>query len=76
MATTHVAIGSMTVAQVQKVPRPNCDDATLDTGGAAMNRKSMLTIGIAAVWLAVLGGLAISAQDKVHRESAGRARVL
>jgi hypothetical protein len=30
---------------------------------AAMNRKSMLTIGI-AVWLAALGGLAISAQDK------------
>ena len=29
-----------------------------------MNRKSMLTIGIAAVWLAVVGGLAISAQDK------------
>ena len=29
-----------------------------------MNRKSMLTIGIAAVWFAVVGGLAISAQDK------------
>ena len=29
-----------------------------------MNRKSMLRIGIATVWLAVLGGLAISAQDK------------
>ena len=29
-----------------------------------MNRRSMLTIGIATVWLAVLGGLAISAQDK------------
>ena len=29
-----------------------------------MNRKSMLTIGIATIWLAVLGGLAISAQDK------------
>ena len=29
-----------------------------------MNRKSMLTIGITTVWLAVLGGLAISAQDK------------
>ena len=28
-----------------------------------MNRKSMMTIGI-AVWLAVLGGFAISAQDK------------
>ena len=28
-----------------------------------MSRKSMLTVGIAA-WLAVLGGLAISAQDK------------
>src|SRR6185503_21079759 len=35
-----------------------------DTGGAAMNRKSVLTIGITTVWLAVLGGLAISAQDK------------
>jgi len=29
-----------------------------------MNRASMLTIGIATVWLAGLGGLAISAQDK------------
>ena len=29
-----------------------------------MNRKRMLTIGIATVWLTVLGGLAISAQDK------------
>jgi hypothetical protein len=28
-----------------------------------MNRKSMLTIGIATVWLAVVGGLALSAQD-------------
>src|SRR5499426_1562348 len=29
-----------------------------------MNRKSRLTIGIAMVWLAVLGGLALSAEDK------------
>jgi len=29
-----------------------------------MNRKSMLMIGISTVWLAALGGLAISAQDK------------
>jgi hypothetical protein len=29
-----------------------------------MNRKSMVMIGITTVWLAVLGGLAISAQDK------------
>src|SRR5436309_1736835 len=29
-----------------------------------MNRTSMTTIGIAVVWLAVLGGFAISAQDK------------
>ena len=29
-----------------------------------MNRKTILTIGITTVWLAVLGGLAISAQDK------------
>ena len=29
-----------------------------------MNRQSMLTVGIAAVWLAVFGGLVISAQDK------------
>src|SRR5262245_7412119 len=28
-----------------------------------MNRKSVVTIRIATVWLAVLGGLAISAQD-------------
>jgi hypothetical protein len=31
---------------------------------AAMSRKSMLTIGVATVWLGVLGGLAIAAQDK------------
>ena len=29
-----------------------------------MNRKSMLTIGVTTVWLAVLGGYAMSAQDK------------
>lgn len=29
-----------------------------------MNRKSMWTIGIATVWLAAVGGLVISAQDK------------
>ena len=29
-----------------------------------MDRRSLLTSGFAAVWLAVLGGLAISAQDK------------
>jgi Cytochrome P460 len=29
-----------------------------------MNRKSILTLGIATVWLAVLGGLATSAPDK------------
>ncbi|HKB12362.1 MAG TPA: cytochrome P460 family protein [Vicinamibacterales bacterium] len=29
-----------------------------------MNRRSVLTIGIAVVWLAVVGGLAISAQDR------------
>ena len=29
-----------------------------------MNRKSIVMIGITTVWLAVLGGLAISAQDK------------
>ena len=29
-----------------------------------MNRKKMLTIGILTIWLAVLGSLAISAQDK------------
>ena len=29
-----------------------------------MSRKSMLTFGFATVWLAVAGGLAISAQDK------------
>jgi hypothetical protein len=28
------------------------------------NRKSMLTVGFATIWLAVLGGLAVSAQDK------------
>ena len=29
-----------------------------------MSRKRMLTIVVAAVWLAVLGGFAVSAQDK------------
>jgi hypothetical protein len=29
-----------------------------------MNRRSMLTIGIATAWIAVTGGLALSAQDK------------
>jgi hypothetical protein len=29
-----------------------------------MNRKSILIIGIAAIWLVILGGFAISAQDK------------
>jgi len=29
-----------------------------------MNRKSMLTIGMTTLWLALLGGVAISAQDK------------
>jgi len=32
MATTHVAIGSMTVAQVQKVPR-RADDVSNDDRG-------------------------------------------
>src|SRR5262245_13670888 len=36
-----------------------------NAGGAAMNRHSISMIGIATtVWLGVLGGLAISAQDK------------
>jgi hypothetical protein len=29
-----------------------------------MNRKTMLTLVMATVWLAVLTGLAVSAQDK------------
>ena len=29
-----------------------------------MNRTSKVTIGIAAIWLGVLGGVVISAQDK------------
>jgi len=35
----------------------------IDRGAAAMNRTSMLTMGIAAVWVAALG-LAVSAQEK------------
>ena len=31
-----------------------------------MNRKRMLTIGVTTVWLGVVGGLAISAQDKYN----------
>jgi hypothetical protein len=34
------------------------------TGGAAMSWKSILTAGMIAVWLAAVGGLAVSAQDK------------
>ncbi len=41
-----------------------------------MRRKSMLMIGIAMIWLSVLGGLAISAQDKYTVQVPGRARVL
>ena len=36
-----------------------------------MNRTSRLTIGIAAVWVAALGGLAISAQDKYSAKVPG-----
>jgi hypothetical protein len=36
-----------------------------------MNRKSMLTIGIATVWLA-LAGLAISAQDSGQNNDSHR----
>src|SRR5262245_40175856 len=35
-----------------------------NTGGAGMNRKSILTIGITTVGLAALCGLVLSAQDK------------
>ena len=35
-----------------------------------MNRKSTLTMGIATVWLAALGGLAISAQDSAQTKYA------
>jgi hypothetical protein len=38
--------------------------AQIDEGVAAMYRKSMLTIGATMTLLAVLGGVAISAQDK------------
>jgi hypothetical protein len=34
-----------------------------------MNRTRTLTIGMTAAWLAVLGGLAISAQDKQDKYS-------
>jgi hypothetical protein len=49
----------------------NRKDTKLDTGGTAMNRKSMLKIGITTVWLAVLGVLAISAQDKYNLKVPG-----
>jgi Cytochrome P460 len=42
----------------------------LDTGGVAMSRKRMFSIGIAA-WLAVLGGLVVSAQDKYTEKVPG-----
>jgi len=35
-------------------------------GGAEVNYKKMLTIGISTVWLAVVGGSAIPAQDKYN----------
>ena len=53
----------------------NLKDTKLDTGGTAMNCKSMLKIGITTVWLVVLVGVAISAQDKYTVKVAGRARV-
>jgi hypothetical protein len=37
-----------------------------------MNRMSMLTVGIATVWLAALGGVAISAQDSADGKYAVR----
>src|SRR5690349_11071624 len=37
---------------------------TTDREADAMNRNTMLTIGISSAWLAIFGGLAISAQDK------------
>jgi hypothetical protein len=37
-----------------------------------MNRKSMLTIGIATAWLALLGALAISAQDSGQNNDSHR----
>jgi hypothetical protein len=40
--------------------------SVLDAGGVAMNRRSVLTIGVATtVWLAGLG-LTISAQDNTR----------
>jgi len=36
-----------------------------------MNRKRVLTIGIATVWIALLGGLAMSAQDKYSAKVPG-----
>ena len=44
-----------------------------------MSSKSMLTIGIATVWLAVMGPGHFRAgrrAEQIHRESAGWARVL
>jgi hypothetical protein len=40
------------------------NDHVHDKRGAAMNRKNMLTIGIAAAVLAVLGGVTLAQQDK------------
>ena len=39
-----------------------------------MSRKNMLTIGAATVWLAVVGGLAVSAQDKYTVKVPGGSR--
>jgi hypothetical protein len=47
-----------------RVSAKEVKDAKLDKGGAAMKRKSMLTIATTTVVLAVLGAGAISAQDK------------
>src|SRR5215471_4061999 len=44
--------------------RDRRSNTRLAGGGAAMNRWSMVTIGVAIVWLAVLGDWAIFAQDK------------
>src|SRR3954463_8599406 len=43
--------------------QPHCRTC-VGSRGTSMTRKSRLTIGITAIWLAALGGFASSAQDK------------
>jgi hypothetical protein len=65
-SATTVAVIANSPEEARQLDCENRKDAELDIGDAAMNRKRMLMIGITIVWLAIMGGLALSAQDKYN----------